>query len=438
MATLDGELSLVEIRPDAMRFQGGLSSTYSYVSSYFSSSLDMLRSFIDTHVYVSTPIGDSIMLDRVYRSFVVTLCGFEMRVDSLLLDMVDFDVILDMDLLSPYHVILDCHAKTVAFAMSGLQRLEWKGSLGHNPSKVILFLKAQLMIEKGLLAYSAFVNDVSVDTPTVDLVPIVRKFLDVFPADIPGMPSDRDIDFDIDLASSKKPIFIPSYHMAIVELKELKEQLQELLDKGFIRPIVLTWGELVSFVKKKDGSMRMCIDYRQLNKVNIKTKYLLPHTDDLFDQLHGARVFSNIDHVNNDHKRPSGLHKRIEMPELKYEQITMDFVVGLTWTLRRFDVAIVDTVTKSPHFITVMTSYTSEQLAKIYIRDIMCLHGVHERLRTTQSRQMNYADNKFRDVSFMDGEKLVENLAYEEELVAILDRQVRKLRSKDIASVNVQ
>ena len=91
------------------------------------------------------------------------------------------------------------------------------------------------------------------------------------------------------------PIFIPPYRMALAELKELKEQLQDLLSKGFIRPSVSPWGVPVLFVKKKDGSMRMCIDYRQLNKVTIRNKYPIPRIDDLFDQLQGASVFSKID-----------------------------------------------------------------------------------------------------------------------------------------------
>ena len=83
--------------------------------------------------------------------------------------------------------------------------------------------------------------------------------------------------------------------MAPVELKELKVQLQELLDKGFIQPSISPWGAPVLFVKKKDGSMRMCVDYRELNKLTIKNKYPLPRIDDLFDQLRGAQVFSKID-----------------------------------------------------------------------------------------------------------------------------------------------
>ena len=109
------------------------------------------------------------------------------------------------------------------------------------------------------------------------------------------MPPDREIEFCIDVVPGTAPISLPPYRMAPAELKELKEQLQDLLDKGFVKPSTSPWGALVLFVKKKDGSLRLCIDYRQLNKVTIRNKYPLPRIDDLFDQLQGASCFSKID-----------------------------------------------------------------------------------------------------------------------------------------------
>ncbi|XP_070050736.1 uncharacterized protein [Nicotiana tomentosiformis] len=167
--------------------------------------------------------------------------------------MVGFDGILGMNWLSPHHAILDCHAKTVTLAMPSLSRLEWRGTLDYIPSKVVSFLKAQRMVEKGCDAYLAFVRDVNTDTPTVESVPIVRDFPDVFPTDLPGMPPDRDIDFGIGLVPVTQPISIPPYRMAPVELKELNEQLQKLLDKGFIQLGVSPWGAPILFVKKKNA-----------------------------------------------------------------------------------------------------------------------------------------------------------------------------------------
>ena len=126
-------------------------------------------------------------------------------------------------------------------------------------------------------------------------VPVVNEFFDVFPEDLPGLPSDREIEFEIELAPGTEPISIASYRMAPAELKELKVQMEELLSKGFVKTSTLPWGAPVLFVKKKDRSLRLCINYRQLNKVTIRNQYPLPRIDDLFDQLQGAKVFSKID-----------------------------------------------------------------------------------------------------------------------------------------------
>nr|GFA03416.1 reverse transcriptase [Tanacetum cinerariifolium] len=118
---------------------------------------------------------------------------------------------------------------------------------------------------------------------------------DVFPDELPGIPPVREVKFSIELILGSEPISKAPYRMAPIELKELKDQLQELLERGFIHPSVSPWGATVLFVKKKDGSMRLCIDYRELNKITIRNRYPLPRIDDLFDQLQGAMHFSKID-----------------------------------------------------------------------------------------------------------------------------------------------
>ena len=109
------------------------------------------------------------------------------------------------------------------------------------------------------------------------------------------MPPQREIEFVIDLAPGAEPVSKAPYRMAPAELKELKVQLQELLDLGFIRPSHSPWGAPVLFVKKKEGSLRMCIDYQELNKLTIKNRHPLPRIDDMFDQLQGKTIFSKID-----------------------------------------------------------------------------------------------------------------------------------------------
>ncbi|XP_070036770.1 uncharacterized protein [Nicotiana tomentosiformis] len=195
-----------------------LGSTYSDVSSYFASHLSMPRDSLDIHVFVSIPVGDSIVVYRVYRSSVVTINGYDTIVDRLLLDLVDFDVIINMNWLSLYHSILDCHAKTVTLAMSGLPRLEWRRTIVHSTSRVISFLKAQRMVKKGCLEYLAHIKDSSAEVPSMDSMPVVREFPEVFPANLPGILLDRDIEFCIDLVSGTQPISILPYCMApIVE-----------------------------------------------------------------------------------------------------------------------------------------------------------------------------------------------------------------------------
>ncbi|XP_019431098.1 PREDICTED: uncharacterized protein LOC109338343 [Lupinus angustifolius] len=129
----------------------------------------------------------------------------------------------------------------------------------------------------------------------IQSLPVVRDFSKVFPEDIPGLPPVREIEFDIDLVPGTGPISIAPYRMAPLGLTELKKQLEDLLQKQFVRPSISPWGAPILFVKKNDGSMRLCTDYRHLNKVTIKNKYPLPRIDDLMDQLKGATVFSKID-----------------------------------------------------------------------------------------------------------------------------------------------
>ena len=156
-------------------------------------------------------------------------------------------------------------------------------------------MTASNMLRKGCQGYLAFIVDKGQEGTRLEDIPIVKEFPNVFPYDISGLPPDRAIEFVIELIPGTEPISIPTYRMAPVELKELKAQLDELLKKGFIRPSTSPWGAPVLFVKKKDGSLRLCVDYRQLNRATIRNQYPLPRIDELFDQQQGSRVYSKID-----------------------------------------------------------------------------------------------------------------------------------------------
>uniref|UniRef100_A0A2N9I829 Reverse transcriptase domain-containing protein n=1 Tax=Fagus sylvatica TaxID=28930 RepID=A0A2N9I829_FAGSY len=156
-------------------------------------------------------------------------------------------------------------------------------------------MQAKRLLRKGCKGFLAYALKSEETTLKTEDISVVKEFPDVFSEDLPGLPPEREVEFTIDLVPGIGPISKAPYRMAPAELKELKEQLQDLLDQGFIRPSASPWGAPVLFVKKKDGSMRLCIDYRELNKVTIRNKYPLPRIDDLFDQLRGSEVFSKID-----------------------------------------------------------------------------------------------------------------------------------------------
>nr|GFC23136.1 retrotransposon protein [Tanacetum cinerariifolium] len=180
--------------------------------------------------------------------------------------------------------------------------------------------------------FLATIHDMTSEVPSIHDQPIVFEFPDVFPDELPGIPPVCEVEFNIELIPGSEPISKAPYRMAPIELKELKDQLQELLERGFIRPSVSPCGAPVLFVKKKDGSMRLCIDYHELNKITIQNRYPLPRIDDLFDQLQGAMHFSKIDLRSGYH------HLRVKEQDISktafriryghYEFLVMPF--GLT------------------------------------------------------------------------------------------------------------
>ncbi|TYK23818.1 ty3-gypsy retrotransposon protein [Cucumis melo var. makuwa] len=169
---------------------------------------------------------------------------------------------------------------------------EFKGEGSQSLPKVISAMRANKLLSRGTLSILASVVDTREVDVSLSSELVVRGYPDVFPEELPGLPPYREIEFAIELEPVTVPISRAPYRMAPTQLKELKVQLQELFDKGFIWSSVSPWGAPVLFVKKKDGLMRFCIDYRELNKVTIKNKYPLSRIDDLFDQLQGATVFS--------------------------------------------------------------------------------------------------------------------------------------------------
>ncbi|GJW71131.1 hypothetical protein Tco_0128048 [Tanacetum coccineum] len=174
-----------------------------------------------------------------------------------------------MDWLAYHRALIDCYEKIVRIPLPNGKILEVQGERPEKDLRSLACIKA--------------------DEKKLDDIRVVRDFPEVFPDDLLGLPLVREIEFRIDLIPGASPVVRSPYRLAPSEMLELSNQLKELQEKGFIRPSHSPWGAPVLFVKKKDGSMRMCIDYRELNKLTIKNRYPLPRIDDLFDQLQGFR-----------------------------------------------------------------------------------------------------------------------------------------------------
>jgi hypothetical protein len=183
------------------------------------------------------------------------------------------DVMLGIDYLTKYDGVISCAKRMVTLTSLQGERIEVNVSM---PTTT-----------------EAMVNQL--EDKSLEHIRIACEYPDVFPEELPGMPPDRDIEFSIELLPKTTRISKRVYRMDVKDLIELNKQIEELLEKGFIRPSSSPWGAPILFVNKKDGSRRMCVDYRSLNKVTIKNKYPLPRIEDLFDQMRGATLFSKID-----------------------------------------------------------------------------------------------------------------------------------------------
>ncbi|GKE62473.1 putative reverse transcriptase domain-containing protein [Tanacetum coccineum] len=170
-----------------------------------------------------------------------------------------------------------------------------KGDSGTSRLKVISCIKARKYIEIGSQLFLAQVIEKEPSKKQLQDVPVIRNFPEVFPDDFPGLPPPRQVEFRIELVPGAAHVARAPYRLAPSEMKELLDQLNELSEKVFIPPSSSPWGAPMLFVKKKDGSFRMCIDYRELNKLTVKNRYPIPRIDDLFDQLQGSSVYSKID-----------------------------------------------------------------------------------------------------------------------------------------------
>jgi hypothetical protein len=257
-------------QPAIILFDSGAS--HSFISQKFSAKCQ-LPFYLTRGSFMNATPGGKVASNQLNQSVPIRLGSHIVKTTLLILGLENVDIILGANWMTRHQVVLDVASRIV----------EIKSPTG---GSFTIFLPSQDSTRSCAFAM--------IELP-LKKIPVVYEYVDVFPDGLPGMPPDWDIEFAIELQPGTTPISKRPYRMPPAELEELKKKLQELLDKGFIRPSTSPWGCPALFVKKKDESLKLCIDYRPLNAVTIKNKYPLPRIDVLFDQLVGAKVFSKID-----------------------------------------------------------------------------------------------------------------------------------------------
>ncbi|GJY01065.1 putative reverse transcriptase domain-containing protein [Tanacetum coccineum] len=274
----------------------------SFVSTTFSTLLDIIPDTLDVSYAVELADERVSETNTVLRGCTLELLGHPFNIDLMPVELGSFDVIIGMDWLANHHAMIVCDEKIVRIPY-GCEVLIVQGDRNGKGKKLKLSIisctKTQKYINKGYPIFLAQVmkketEDKSEEKRLED-VPTVRDFSEFFLEDFPGLRPAQQVEFQIDLVPGTAPVARAPYRLAPSELQELSTQLQEPSDKGFIRPSSSPWGTPVLFVKKKDGSFQMCIDYRELNKLIVENRYPLMSIDDLFDQLQGSSVYSKID-----------------------------------------------------------------------------------------------------------------------------------------------
>jgi hypothetical protein len=351
---------LVANHPAVILFDSGASHTF------------ISKKFVEQHCipynesregFIIHSPGGQIFIKEVAFHVPVTLAERNFPTNMIVLKGQDIDVILGMNWLAQHKAILNTDLRTIRLSCCQEEDL--------------LSIPVAIPAKPIGRVYEAII-------PEIQDIPVVCEFPGVFPEDLPGLSPERDVEFVIELKPVMAPVSRRSYRLPPNELAELKTQLQDLLEKGFIRPSLSPWGCPAIFVKKKDQTLRMCVDYRPLNEVTIKNKYPLPRIDILFDQLTGARVFSKIDLRSSYHQiciRPEDIPKTsFTMWYGLFEYLVMSF--GLTNALS--------------HFTYLMNSVFMPEMDKfvvVFIDDILIYskneeeHALHLRIILTRLRE---------------------------------------------------
>ncbi|GJS46857.1 putative reverse transcriptase domain-containing protein [Tanacetum coccineum] len=283
---------LLNNRYASVLFDSG--SGRSFVNTRFSSLLDIKPIKIVDSYEVELADGRIVSTNTILKGCILSLVNHIFEINLMPIELGTFDVIIGMDWLVKHDVVIVCGEKVFRIPYEN-KTLIVEGDKGGSRLKVILCIKARKYVEKGCHLFLAHVMKKKSKEKRLEDVPVIRDFPEVFLEELPGLPPLRQVEFRIDLVSGAALVARAPYRLVPSKMKELSVQLQELLEKGFIRPSSSPWGAPVLFVKKKDRSFRMCTDYRELNKLTVKNRYPLPRIDDLFDQLQGSSIYSKID-----------------------------------------------------------------------------------------------------------------------------------------------
>ncbi|GJT72959.1 putative reverse transcriptase domain-containing protein [Tanacetum coccineum] len=320
-----------------MLFNSG--ACFSFISTKFAPLLNVKPSISNPGYVIEVANGKKEEVDRIFCGCRLELGDSMFIIDLIPLGQGSFDVIVGMDWLSNQKDVIVSYEKIVRIPIEGGKALCVQGERNFGKTKTLMSTKA--------------------NEPTLSDILIVRDFEDVFPDDLSGLPPQRQVEFHIDLIPGATPVAKSPYRLAPSEMQELSEQLQELQDNGFIWPSHSPWEAPVLFVKKKDGSFRMCIDYHELNKLTIKNRYPLPRIDDLFDQLQGARYFSKIDlrsgyhqlRVHDDDISKTAFRTRYGILSLRYAYLVLQLHHAVSWELNERVANVPDLLRKEKLYV---------------------------------------------------------------------------------------
>jgi hypothetical protein len=263
---------LINSIPASVLFDFGAS--HSFITESFVEKHNIPKYPLKKMSHISSPGGD---MKATHSCLHVNpkIQGIDFLVNLVVLGSNGIDVILGCDWLKNCDGVIQCAKGTIMLTSPQGERIQVSTDMSKDA-------KGETMVNH-------------LEEKPLENIKVVCEYPDVFLEELPGMPPDRDIEFSIELLLGTAPISKRPYRMDVKDLVELKKQIEELPEKGFIRPSSSPWGAPVLFVSKKDGSRRMCVDYRSLNEVTIKNKYPLPRIEDLFDQMKGDKIFSKID-----------------------------------------------------------------------------------------------------------------------------------------------